>query len=168
MTSPEFEHVFSGFKIVLADESQVVELKTLIEAMYNHFFKANGITQLPKNGFKNWVVGYGRSRSVSRTVFICYDQDKCIGMIEGQIKIGGAMSGLGKLGHIAHLYVSPEYRKKGLASALYRIQEDWFLDKKIENVTLDVVCGNKVGSDFWSSVGFKSSFINMVKPVNDI
>lgn len=166
MTTPAFEEVFSGFRIVLADEQQITGLGDLFVEMYAHFTEANGITKLPKDGFKNWMVGYGRTRFVSRTVYICFDGDKIIGLIEGQIRIGGAMSGLGKLGHVAHLYVMPEYRRNGLAKKLYDIQKNWFLGKNISNETLDVVCGNKVALAFWSSIGFKPSFINMIKPVD--
>ena len=167
MTELQLEEVFSSFKIVLADEQKVAGLGDLFKEMYDHFYEANGITRLPENGFKNWMVGYGRSCTVSRTVYICYHADECIGMIEGQIKIGASTSGLGKLGHIAHLYVKPEYRRQGLAKKLYLIQKKWFLSKNVSNETLDVVYGNKVALGFWSSIGFKPSFLNFIKSADD-
>lgn len=163
MTEPVIEEEYSGFRIVLADEAQIVELSDLFIEMYNHFFEANGITNLPENGFQGWIRGYGRARLLSRAVYICYENDRPVGMIEGQIKIGGPLSGLGKLGHTAHLYVRPQHRRVGLAKKMYKVQQSWFLSKEISNETLEIVCGNEVASGFWSAMGFKSSFINMVK-----
>lgn len=166
MTEPVIEEEYAGFKIVLADELQITELGDLFIDMYNHFFEANGITNLPENGFQGWIRGYGRARLISRAVYICYENEKPVGMIEGQIKIGGPLSGLGKLGHTAHLFVKPEYRRAGLAKKMYQIQQSWFLSKGISNETLEVVCGNRVACGFWSAMGFKSSFINMIKTVD--
>ena len=161
MTALEFE----GFKLILANEAQIAELEDMVASMYEHFFAANGLTKLPESGFKNWMAGYGRTRNVSRTIFICYDGSTCVGMIEGQIKIAGVMSGLGKIGNIAHLFILPQYRKRGLARKLYEIQTNWFLSKRVSNLTLEVVHGNEGALAFWESLGFKPSFINLVNQV---
>lgn len=166
MISSQFGGEFKGLQIILADEAQIANLSDLFVEMYAHFKKSNGITELPIGGFKNWLVGYDRSRLISRTVFACYDNTRCVALIEGQIKIGGAMSGQGRLGHIAHLYVQPDYRRNGIARALVKVQRSWFSTKNIAAETLDVVCGNTEALGFWSSLGYKPLFINMIKPAS--
>ncbi len=155
-----------NIEISLAEATDLIRLQPLFEEMYAHFFAANGVTELSPNGFKHWQSGYERARNVSRTVYICYDNNTPVGFIEGQIRIGSPVIGQGKLGHTAHLYVNPDYRRNGLAKKLYQTQQTWFISKKISYETLDVVCGNNIGLAFWSAIGFKSSFINMLKPVD--
>ncbi len=167
MTVAAFEEDFAGFRVVLADDQQISGLRNVFVEMYQHFYEANGITELPEGAFDRWVLGYARARGISRTIYICYEGATCVGFIEGLIKIGGPMSDLGKLGHIAHLYVNPVYRRNGIANKMYQVQRTWFLEKKVSNETLDVVCGNSVASGFWSSIGFKPSFVSMIKPVTN-
>ncbi len=152
------------YPIELAEADTLPLLQPLFEDMYAHFFKANGLTQLAPEGFRHWQAGYARARGLSRTVYACYDGETPIGFIEGQIRIGSPIVGQGKLGHVAHLYVNPQYRRAGLARALYETQQAWFDTKKISHQTLDVVSGNEVASLFWSALGFEATFTNMIKP----
>jgi len=151
------------FRIELASEQDLDLLRALFEKMYDHFYNSNGITVLAEGGFERWSANYNRSKTVSRTIYIAYENDLPVAFIEGQIRISPATSHPEKIGHVAHLFVDSDFRQQGLASLLYAKLLGWFKEKKVGSETLDVVNSNALGEVFWSTKGFRPTFLSYTK-----
>jgi len=81
------------------------------------------------------------------TCFIAKYNEKIIGTI---------MAGSdGRRGHIYHLMVIPEHRKKGLGKKLLEKAEKSLKREGIQKIFLTVYKNNKAGNGFWEEAGYK-------------
>lgn len=60
-----------------------------------------------------------------------------------------------KTGHIGAVYVSPAYRRRGVAKALIEEALKWLKEQKIEYVDLNVSVQNPAATAAWTALGFK-------------
>ncbi len=58
------------------------------------------------------------------------------------------------LGQISDAYILPEWRSKGLGSAMVEMIIQWFRENKVQQVDLNVAIANKAGKKFWEKHGF--------------
>ncbi len=73
---------------------------------------------------------------------------------DGKI-LGAVLSGHdGRRGHINHLAVAPEYRRRGLGRALTETALDALRRQGIAKVNLLVFAANEEGGAFWERLGF--------------
>ena len=151
------------FRFELPSEYDLGMLKVLFEKMYAHFYESNGITLLADGGFERWSANYQRSMSVSRAIYVAFENRVPVAFIEGQIRISQATMAPEKVGHIAHLFVDADFRRLGLASILYGKLSEWFAGRMIRSETLDVVSSNALGEVFWTSKGFRPTFSSYTK-----
>ena len=71
--------------------------------------------------------------------------------------VGTIMAGSdGRRGHIYHLMVKPEYRKKGIGRKLLEKAEKGLRKEGITKAFLVVFKENDLGNGFWEEVGYKS------------
>jgi ribosomal protein S18 acetylase RimI-like enzyme len=80
--------------------------------------------------------------------FVAVNKDKAI--------IGTIMAGNdGRRGHIYHLMVKSEYRKKGIGKKLLKKTEKALKKEGIRKIFLVVFKKNKIGNKFWENNGYK-------------
>ena len=93
----------------------------------------------------------GIARFLNRNPDSCFVAD-----VDGRIA-GVIISGHdGRRGYIYHTAVHPEYRRRGIASALVEAALDALEQCGIHKVALVVFGRNGDGNAFWESVGFSS------------
>lgn len=81
------------------------------------------------------------------TNFVAYEDDKLVGAI---------LSGHdGRRGYIYHTVVSPEYRGRGIASALVEAVVEALQKEGITRVCLNVMEANEEGKKFWINKGWE-------------
>ena len=61
----------------------------------------------------------------------------------------------GRRGYIYHLYVAPDYRRKGLGQRLMEACLDGLRKEKIRKCHLFVFGTNELGKNFWTGTGWK-------------
>ncbi len=78
--------------------------------------------------------------------------------------IGFALGGVGTValglqasihGHVAHLCVSPRWRRQGVGRQLVASLREWFLARNAPSVQVYVSCLNPVSQKFWRGLGFE-------------
>lgn len=75
---------------------------------------------------------------------------------EGNILAGAILCGHdGRRGYIYHTVVMPEYRKRGIASALVEMAVNALKEEGITRVCLNVVETNEQGKEFWIHKGWE-------------
>jgi ribosomal protein S18 acetylase RimI-like enzyme len=60
-----------------------------------------------------------------------------------------------KIGHIGGVYVTPDYRRRGIAAALIKEALKWMKNREAEYVELNVVVQNSAAMAAWTALGFK-------------
>ncbi len=89
--------------------------------------------------------------------FLARNPDTCFVADDGGAVCATVLAGNdGRRGYIYHLAVSPEYRNKGLGSALIERVLRSLNECGIEKAALVVFKENKNGNAFWEKNGFKT------------
>ena len=70
-----------------------------------------------------------------------------------------------RIGHIFLLYVAPEHRRRGIATALIGLVETWAIDKGLGEVTLQVFQSNSSALNLYNQLGYQTQSLSMVKPL---
>ena len=79
----------------------------------------------------------------------------CFGAFRDGSLIGTILAGNdGRRGHLYHLAVAPEERRKGIGRRLVRTAMEALKAEGIQKTALVVFTDNAVGNAFWESVGF--------------
>jgi ribosomal protein S18 acetylase RimI-like enzyme len=71
-------------------------------------------------------------------------------------------------GHLTDLYVSPDARRSGTATALMRAVTETFADDGIAHVTLDVQAANADARAVYGRWGFRDSMLELAAPVDGL
>ena len=70
-----------------------------------------------------------------------------------------------RIAHIFLLYVAPEHRRRGIATALIGLVETWAIDKGLGEVTLQVFQSNSSALNLYNQLGYQTQSLSMVKPL---
>ena len=68
-----------------------------------------------------------------------------------------------KIGHIGGVYVVPEYRNQGAATALLKEAMRWLKERKVEYADLNVDVRNAAAITAWTAMGFKPHQYNLIQ-----
>ncbi len=68
-----------------------------------------------------------------------------------------------KKGHIGMVYVTPAYRRKGIAAGLMKEALKWMKEREVEYVDLNVNVQNATGNAAWIALGFKPHRHNLIR-----
>ena len=70
-----------------------------------------------------------------------------------------------RIAHIFLLYVAPEHRRRGIATALIGLVETWAIDKGLGEVALQVFQANSSALNLYNQLGYQTQSLSMVKPL---
>jgi ribosomal protein S18 acetylase RimI-like enzyme len=87
-------------------------------------------------------------------ILVAEEEGKVVGLIAGRISDNGTIIIPDKIGYIGTLVVLSEYRRKGIAKALWKKLREWFLSKGIVEAQLYVLPENEEARGFWQDCGF--------------
>jgi GNAT superfamily N-acetyltransferase len=90
-------------------------------------------------------------RSERCRVLVADAGDGPIGFLFGEIEPGPSPA---QRGRIQELYVEPDWRRRGLGTALTDAARRWFGERGVDRVAVRVEPANKDGLRFWTRSGF--------------
>ncbi len=70
-----------------------------------------------------------------------------------------------RIAHIFLLYVAPEHRRRGIATALMNLGETWALGKGFRAIGLQVFQTNTSAKNLYNQLGYQTQSLSMVKPL---
>jgi GNAT superfamily N-acetyltransferase len=83
-----------------------------------------------------------------RAGFVALDANAVAGYIAGHLT-----RRFGYNGEVQYLYVAPEYRRQGIATALLRLMGGWFHDQNASRVCVNVNVDSPAAAPFYLSQG---------------
>jgi ribosomal protein S18 acetylase RimI-like enzyme len=83
-----------------------------------------------------------------RVILACGERDSVVGYIGGHLTRRFDCEG-----ELQYLYVVPQRRRSGIASALLWLQADWFAERDVSRVCVDVEPDNTVARAFYARHG---------------
>jgi GNAT superfamily N-acetyltransferase len=145
----------------LKTSAEVVPLRPLFDAMYRHFDAIAGRSLLREGGFDAWLGLYDKVADRNRMIVAARIDGAPVGFVEGLTRAPAVYAPAGLNGFVAHIYVTPEVRGTGVAQRLVADLLDWFRERTVTTVGLQVIDGNDGAVRFWRSQGFVSEFLQM-------
>lgn len=103
--------------------------------------------------------------------FLERNPDTCFAAVEDGKVIGVIMAGSdGRRGYIYHTAVNPQYRKRGIATALVETVMQAMKNIGINKVALVVFEHNEGGNKFWERLGFteRNDLVYRNKAINEM
>lgn len=87
------------------------------------------------------------------------------GEIIGGLWMGNAIDQVSgdRYGHIFLIYVTPEHRRQGIATALIQVAEDWVITRGDRRLGLQVFESNQPALNLYDNLGFKTQSRLMFK-----
>ncbi|MBF0198760.1 MAG: GNAT family N-acetyltransferase [Planctomycetes bacterium] len=150
-----------------ADSLHWPEVQVCFSQMYDDFQKLGFQSQLKSDGAEKWMLSQQKLAGKTSLVAAALtpensdlnNDSKLAGFIHVNLALPPSYLDGGKIGHVAHLYVRPEFRKLGLAMTLFQHSLLWFQKKEVESISLEVVDGNSKAHSFWKKCGFENDLI---------
>lgn len=145
------------------DEEVFTQIAELFAGMYQYMNNLGLVQQLVPGGHEVWVNAIKKSLGKLNSIYIASKDDKIVGFAAGNLRLLPAYLGSKKVGYISHVYIIPEYRKQLIAKDLVLRLEQWFEEKKVSFVELEVLSENKSAYRFWEKSGFSLDSYKMLK-----
>ena len=70
-----------------------------------------------------------------------------------------------RIAHIFLLYVAPEHRRRGIATALIGLVETWAIGKGLRAIELQVFQANSSALNLYNQLGYQTQSLSVVKPL---
>jgi len=108
-------------------------------------------------------------KNEKQIVFLAFESNKCIGFTHCSLRydyVEGTKGG--NVGYLEGIYVDPDFRNRGIASALLKECEKWSLSKGCHEIASDCELDNLISYNFHINVGFAEAnrIICFTKKIN--
>lgn len=88
-------------------------------------------------------------------VFVAEAGSAIVGFISGSINEGPPVLKARRFGWVSDAHVDGDYRRQGIGERLFERAREWFCDRGIPVIQLNVSPGNPVAESFWRKMGFR-------------
>lgn len=145
------------------DDNLYKRVAYLFSEMYGYMDTKGLVYKLTNNGEFLWMNTIQKSLGKLNMIAVATHEETIVGFAAGNIRLLPNYLGGIKVGYISHVFVIDTYKKKSIGSKLVSELENWFVDKSVNSIELEVLVNNDSALQFWESLGFKSDNLRMVK-----
>jgi ribosomal protein S18 acetylase RimI-like enzyme len=86
-----------------------------------------------------------------------------VGFAAGNIRLLPNYLGNKKVGYISHVFVTDNYKKQKIGNKLLAELENYFAEKTVKIIELEVLIENNSARKFWEKMGYISDNLRMIK-----
>ncbi|WP_395747320.1 GNAT family N-acetyltransferase [Prosthecobacter sp.] len=140
-----------------------LEVPPLLKRMFDDFGAQGLRLPLVAGGENLWLQALERLPEAVYHVIGAVAGGRLVGFASGHLKMLPAHLGGGFVGEISYVYVSPEWRRAGVAGRLVAPLEQWLLAGKARSIEIQVLAGNEGAQAFWRRKGFSDELLQMRK-----
>jgi ribosomal protein S18 acetylase RimI-like enzyme len=126
----------------------------LFSQMYARMDEMGLMLPLSPGGIEKWLKTAKNTAGKFGMVILAKKGEKAVGFAHGMIKFLPDYLGGSAVGSITHVYVGDDYARSGVGRAMVNLLEDWFREKKVHSVELQVITGNPAAKEFWKNLGY--------------
>lgn len=150
-------------EIKLPDDPAWEEVGALFEEMY-HYMSGHGIIiSLATDGQEKWLASAQTTAGRFSILLTAYHENRMIGFAQGALKFLPDYLEGNPVGVITHIFVMEGFRETGVGKALLERLEEWFREKKVASIELQVLAGNPAGIKFWEKTGYSKELFQYRK-----
>ena len=154
-------------EILDKDDPALADVMRMFQAMYDEEGSDQAV-QLIEDGPEVWLQGVLKGLGRFGVIFLASIDGKNIGFAHGGLRLMSDFYGSHKVGHISHVFVDEVVRKKAVGVDLVRNLEQWFDEKGVHSVELEVLISNKAGMAFWEKLGYPGELLQCRKMGNKL
>lgn len=136
--------------------------RPLFAEMYRGMRAQGLLLPLSDDGADKWSEGLHATLGRFAVLVVAEEEGKLVGFAHGALKFLPDYLGSLRTGTITHLFVKPTHRGQDIGSKLVVMLEDWFEQKKVHSVELQVITGNPA-RDFWEKAGYVQELVQYRK-----
>lgn len=136
-------------------------------SLYEHQTRNGMNVAVPGNGFTLWRDGIRPMLGRFVSVWIAEDQGQAVGFLCGRIRVLPPYFGGGNVGFISDVFVSESSRSGGIGRRLMATSVDWFRDRGIRRIELQVIAGNPEARALYHRLGWVDELTQMVRTLGD-
>ena len=125
-----------------------------MEAMYSSLESQGWPFPLAEGGAEMWLKPVRNTIGRFGRMVVAKANGSIIGFAHGMIKFLPDYLGGHAIGFVTHIYVDNNYRETGTGRRMVEMLEEWFRQKKVHSIELQVITGNTGGIDFWKKLGY--------------
>lgn len=142
--------------IALTDKNdpRFEEVIVLFRQMYKFMDQHGLLMPLADDGENKWIRAVKNTLDKFCTLIIVVHNDKVVGFAHGALRFSPDYLGTLKTGIVTHIFVSQEFRSRGIGSRMLKKLQDWFLQKDTHSIEIQVVADNKEAMLFWEKTGY--------------
>ena len=99
----------------------------------------------------------------SAQLFVAVDQEEVVAYAGAVVRDYPPVFTLKKFGFIEEIFVSGDYRRKGIARQLFTAAEEWLLSKKVERIEVSIDSANDASQGFFRDHGFQAHVVRLIR-----
>jgi GNAT superfamily N-acetyltransferase len=145
-----------------ANVEELEQIQPLWQALYRHQFEHGMLLQLPEGAYDAWLKSIRPFLGRFASVVVAELNGEIVGFVAGRIRTLPPYFGAATIGAISEVFVSDQYRSRGIGQRLLEFALKWFEDQQITRVELQVVAGNPDGIRFYRQLGWHEELLQMV------
>ncbi len=146
-----------------ADDPVLPALEPLFTAMHAEMAGQGMLLHLSPDGARIWSGGIKSGLERFGRLAVAEVDGQLAGFAHAVVKLAPEHLGGERIGHIAHVFVVPQYRRSGTARGLVASLHEWLQAKQVASIELQVVQGNEPGLAFWRSLGYAPELLQLRK-----
>lgn len=149
MDNPSFTHIQHP------DDPAWEQVEGLLQAMYVSLETQGWKFPLTVEGARLWLKTVRNTAGKFGVMVVAKDNGRVVGFAHGMVKFLPDYLGGNPIGFVTHIFVEEDYRVTGTGKQLVEMLEEWFCQKKVHSVELQVITGNAGGIEFWTKLGYR-------------
>jgi len=135
----------------------------LFSEMYKYMDTKGLVHKLADNGEFLWINTIKKSLGKLNMIVIATDEETIVGFAAGNIRLLPNYLGNKKVGYISHVFVIDSYKKQHIGKKLVTELENFFIEKSVNIIELEVLIDNNSARHFWEKMEFYSDNLRMIK-----
>lgn len=151
----------------ISDIDQLIELWKSYERFHLDLIQEDYMKkflQTNKNATSEMQIFFQKKISSENSdILVAENSGVIVGLIMLSIYDSPSIAEIKKYGHIGYFFIQEDMRGKGIGKEIYKKSLEWFKEKNVKRISLEVNFLNKKTIEFYRKLGLKEFEINMIK-----
>ncbi len=137
------------------------EIKELIRAQYKSEAGYDPAIHVSEEGLETIIKWMSKKLDSGDALLLAAYEESPVGYVFAYVEHKNKKIWRYDFGKIADIYVVPESRRQGIGKKLMEAAEEWFKQRGVSEIILEVSCKNEAAIEFYKKLGFGTSNLIM-------